>query len=333
MEKIPLIVTLYCYKESPDTKIVMDKINSKGKKIPLKLIVINDDQIPDSLRKAKLPYIQVGPYHLEYPFSDTDLEIILNSAKDRVSHLEKIDPEVYKRQVLRSTRITFWDRVSFWMSRHYLLILNLVVFLYTAIPFAAPVFMKLGAVKTAKGIYTLYSPLCHQLAFRSYFLFGEQAVYPRDLAGLNYPITYEKIVGHTYVDVLEGRNILGNEYLGYKVAICERDVAMYGSFLLFGLVFHFTKRKIKPLPLWIWILLGIFPIAIDGLSQLGGVGISYLEWLPMRESTPLLRTITGFLFGFLSAWYLIPILEQTISETRLVLEKRFMLVKSIKEND
>lgn len=331
MENTPIIITLYSLKDDPDTGMVVEKIHKIRRKIPLKLIVINDDQIPNLISRAKLPFIQVGPYHLEYPFTDTDLEILLNSARDRINHLEKLDPEIYKQQVQKSTRITFWDSVSLWMSRHYLLIINMIIFLYTAIPFAAPVLMKYGATKTAKGIYTFYSPLCHQLAFRSYFLFGEQAVYPRELAGLNYPITYEKIVGHTEVDIIEGRNILGNEYLGYKVAICERDVAMYGSFLLFGLFFQFTKRKIKPLNLWIWLVLGIFPIAVDGLSQLGGVGIAFLSWLPVRESTPLLRSITGFLFGFLSGWYLFPILEQTITETKLVLEKKFMIAKLIHE--
>ena len=327
MKNTPLIITLYCIKDSSDTNNVVDKIRNIGRKIPLKLIVITDDQIPGSISQGKLPFIQVGPYHLEFPFTDTDLEILLNSARDRINHLEKLDPEIYKKQVQKSTRITFWDGVSLWMSRHYLLIINMIILLYTAVPFAAPVLMKFGAVKTAKGIYTFYSPLCHQLAFRSYFLFGEQAVYPRELARLKYPITYEKIVGHTDVDIIEGRNILGNEFLGYKVAICERDVAMYGSFLLFGLVFQFTKRKINPLNLWIWLLLGIVPIAVDGLSQLGGVEIAFLSWLPMRESTPLLRSITGFLFGFLSGWYLFPILEQTISESKLVLEKKFMLAK------
>ncbi len=331
MKKTPLIITLYCIKDNSDTNTVVDKIRDIGIKIPLKLIVITDDQIPSSISRTKLPLIQVGPYHLEFPFTVTDLEILLNSARDRINHLDKLDPEIYKIQVQKSTRITFWDRVSRWMSQHYLLIINMIIFLYTAVPFAAPVLMKFGAVRAAKGIYTFYSPLCHQLAFRSYFLFGEQAVYPRELAKLNYPITYEKIVGHTDVDIIEGRNILGNEFLGYKVAICERDVAMYGSFLLFGLVFQFTKRKIKPLNLWIWLLLGIVPIAVDGLSQLGGVGIAFLSWLPMRESTPLLRSITGFLFGFLSGWYLFPILEQTISETKLVLDRKFMVAKVIDE--
>jgi uncharacterized membrane protein len=331
MENTPIIITLYRIKESTEANIVEEKIHIIGRKIPLKLIVINDDQIPNSISKTKLPFIQVGPYHLDYPFTDNDLEILLNSARDRINHLDKLDPELYKKQVQKSTRITFWDKVSLWMSRHYLLVINLIIFLYTAIPFTAPVLMKSGAVKTAKAIYTFYSPLCHQLIFRSYFLFGEQAVYPRELAGLNYPITYERIVGHTEVDIIEGRNILGNEYLGYKVAICERDVAMYGSFLLFGLVFQFTKRKIKPLNLWIWLVLGIIPIAVDGLSQLGGVGIAFLSWLPMRESTPLLRSITGFLFGFLSGWYLFPILEQTISETKLILEKKFMLADLMHE--
>jgi hypothetical protein len=31
-------------------------------------------------------------------------------------------------------------------------------------------------------LYTFYSPFCHQFAFRSLFLFGEQAAYPRSIS-------------------------------------------------------------------------------------------------------------------------------------------------------
>ena len=32
-------------------------------------------------------------------------------------------------------------------------------------------------------IYFIYGPFCHQFAFRSFFLFGEQPVYPRAISG------------------------------------------------------------------------------------------------------------------------------------------------------
>ena len=36
----------------------------------------------------------------------------------------------------------------------------------------------------ANVVYKMYSPLCHQWAFRSFFLFGEQAYYPHAAAGI-----------------------------------------------------------------------------------------------------------------------------------------------------
>jgi hypothetical protein len=44
--------------------------------------------------------------------------------------------------------------------------------------------------------------------------------------------------------------------------------------------------------------------------------------IPYRESTPLLRTITGFLFGFLTAWFGYPYVEESMSENRKYLESK-----------
>jgi len=38
--------------------------------------------------------------------------------------------------------------------------------------------------------------------------------------------------------------------------------------------------------------------------------------LPYRESTPLLRTITGFLFGFATAWFGYPMAEEAMRDTQ-----------------
>ena len=74
--------------------------------------------------------------------------------------------------------MTTGDRVSFWISRRYLLLLNLFMLFYVGLPFLAPTLMKMGATLPAKAIYRIYSPLCHQFGFRSFFLYGEQAFYP-----------------------------------------------------------------------------------------------------------------------------------------------------------
>ena len=99
-------------------------------------------------------------------------------------------------------------------------------------------------VLPAKVIYTIYSPLCHQLPYRSWFLYGEQATYPRELANLG-GITFEKATGMASQDVLDAKKFIGNPTLGYKVALCERDVAIYGGILSLRITFPVDRKKIE----------------------------------------------------------------------------------------
>ena len=59
------------------------------------------------------------------------------------------------------------DRFVFWLTKHWLAVLNALVLLYVGFPFLAPVLMHLGAAGPARVIYTMYRPLCHQLPQRS----------------------------------------------------------------------------------------------------------------------------------------------------------------------
>ena len=99
--------------------------------------------------------------------------------------------------------------------------------------------------------------------------------------------------------------------MGYKIALCERDLAMYAGLVIFGFIFVLLRDKIKGLPLWAWILFAVIPVGLDGglqlLSQLPIPRIQ--EFLPARESTPILRTLTGFIFGFGTAWFAYPIIQ------------------------
>ena len=87
-------------------------------------------------------------------------------------------------------------------------------------------------------------------------------------------------------DVSKSQDFVGNPILGYKVAFCERDVAIYGSLLLFGLVYGATGRRLRAFPWYLWVLIGILPIAVDGFSQLPSlldVQWPWLARLPIRE--------------------------------------------------
>ena len=206
---------------------------------------------------------------------------------------------------------------SGWFNHNYMWMIIALFFFFLLIAFLAPIFMKLGLFQPAKLIYWIYDAFCHQLTFRSWFLFGQQTFYPRELAGIPNVISYEKATGDYQLDLKFARDFVGNEVLGYKVALCQRDVAIYGSMLLCGLIFQLSGKKLKPIPWHLWVFLGLLPIGIDGITQFGGLGIGFLSWLPIRESTPLLRSITGVLFGITTGLFMFPLIEENMSQSRM----------------
>lgn len=223
------------------------------------------------------------------------------------------------------------DRLIYRFSRHWLAIFNIVVAIYVSLPVLAPVLMSSGINGPARLIYSIYSPLCHQMASRSFFLGGEQYAYPRELAGTNLrPLEgfmseipeFAGVSPENWVDfTIAARDFLGNDRLGYKMALCERDIAIYGFVLVGGLLYGLLRRrlKIRPLPLLVFILVGLGPIGLDGFSQLFGYWSTPLDGsdpsgimatingiFALRESSPFLRTFTGALFGFMLVWLAYP---------------------------
>ena len=324
-------VTLYIRGNCPEcdqAKAYLDEIQTA---YPHQLVVLDVDSDPvlQESFQAIVPLIKIGPYQLHWPFTKQDLQIAVGAANDRAEFYEQSGDANYQKRLERGHKLSDADRFSNWFSHHYMLVFNLLVFLFVGLPFLAPVLMKVGAITPAKIIYTVYRPFCHEFAFRSWFLFGEQAYYPRQLADIPGVLTYEQVSGKSSFDIEAARDFVGNESLGYKVAICQRDVAIYGSILLFGIVFSLFNKKIKAYPwfIYLWVLIGIIPIAIDGFSQLPSLISTPLPaWMPFRESTPFLRTLTGGLFGVMTAWYIYPVIEETMLETRKLMAHKIAVV-------
>jgi uncharacterized membrane protein len=298
----------------------------------LVLIDITCDPVLLSSYELLIPVVKVGPYQLNQPFTKIELAVAIGAAQDRAAALEASGDKKFKDRKKRGSMLSGSDQFSFWLSKHYLFLFNTLAFFYIGLPFLAPVLMKSGAVGPAQIIYSIYKPLCHQFAFRSWFLFGVQPFYPRELAKIPGVITYEQLTGESSLNILEARAFLGNNLVGYKVALCQRDVAIYGSILLFGILFSFLRKKLKAVPwfIFIWVIVGIIPIGIDGTSQLPGLNpYPFLSWLPYRESTPILRTITGALFGIMTAWYIYPLIEETMQETRKLMLQKIAVLKQV----
>ncbi|MCD6424274.1 MAG: DUF2085 domain-containing protein [Anaerolineales bacterium] len=316
-----LTVTLYMRQNCPlCTKAEEDLKDIQGQ-IPHRLVLIDIEQEGISEFVDKIPVIEIGPYQIKAPFDKKDIQMTLGAANDRIQQLDNIQTDTHQKRIKRGSEISFGDRLFHWLSRRYMVIFNAFTFLYVGLAFLAPVLMNGGRIGSANLIYSVYGRLCHQLSFRSWFLYGEQGAYPKEIAKLPNLITYEDATGNDPFDLEKAMRFRGNEELGFKVAFCQRDIAIYSAILLFGIIFSLTGRKIPSLPLAAWFLLGILPIGLDGLSQI----ISQLPWdiIPLRESTPLLRTITGGLFGFTTAWFGYPIVEESMADSRKVMAVKF----------
>ncbi|MHB1004289.1 MAG: DUF2085 domain-containing protein [Chloroflexota bacterium] len=91
--------------------------------------------------------------------------------------------------------------------------------------------------------------------------------------------------------------------LGYQMAFCERNLAIFAAISLTGIAYALRRGEWRPLS-WKAYAVLIAPMAVDGTTQL-------FAW---RESTWELRVITGTLFGVASVWFLYPIIARAMAE-------------------
>jgi len=171
------------------------------------------------------------------------------------------------------------------------------------LPILAPLLTYLSLDEASGFLYRMYRPLCHQYPQRSWYLFGEQISYTAEELKLLAPM--KRFFPWDYRT---------DASLGYQVAFCQRDIAIYGTILLAGIVYGMVRRWLKPMPLWAYILFGVVPMGLDGTIQL---------FLSSVESTPVRRVITGALFGLATVWFAYPYLEESAVDVLHTLERRF----------
>jgi uncharacterized membrane protein len=191
--------------------------------------------------------------------------------------------------------------------------------LWITLPWLAPIFMKMGWGGAANAIYTLYSVQCHQLAQRSFFLFGPQTMYSLDQFNT---------FGLDTSDIMALREFIGSAELGYKVAWSDRMVSAYSSIPLIGLLWWPFRHRMRPLRL-LGLFLLLMPMVLDGgshfISDLAGVGQGFRyanEWLVtvsgdrfpaifyegngIGSFNSWMRMVTGVLFGLGFVWFTFP---------------------------
>ena len=200
--------------------------------------------------------------------------------------------------------VIFVDKVIFQVAKHWLALASLFWGLYVGLPLLAPVLMNAGWTMPAKAIYTIYRPACHQRPERSYFYGGPQAVYS---------IEELEAAG---VDTNPFARAIGNEELGWKVAFCERDVAIYGSIFVAGLVYGMVRKRwgARRMRLRIFALF-LVPMAIDGVLQLFGV----------YESNWIMRSLTGAIFGIGAVLFAYPYVEEGFADVRRTINSKLHL--------
>ena len=236
-------------------------------------------------------------------------EDILNEAQRR---LRERTPQRAVTQQVWADRL---NRGVFWLARHWLAVFNALTALFLGGALLPPVLLKLGLSGVADVLYAIYRPLCHQYPFRSWFLFGPQLAYP-----LTEPISVREM--NTI------RGFVGDAHVGYKMAICQRDIAIYGAMLLAGLIYGVLRhrRSIQPWPMWRYFAFGILPMMLDGGIQ----WISFAVWLYLPilvkvpfETTPLMRTLTGALFGLGIVAAAYPYLNEYFEDVRRFLQQKY----------
>jgi uncharacterized membrane protein len=247
------------------------------------------------------------------------------------------------RDVVRSA-----DRFILALSRHWLLLANIMLGLWVSLPWLAPPLMAAGFTGGARPIYALYSLQCHQLPQRSYFLFGPQLMY--SLSDI------QAAWLHTgYADL---RHFVGTPVMGYKVAWSDRMVALYTPLFVGGLLFALARWRHggshaggalsagsghrapstpwRPLAVRWW-LAALVPLFVDGFTHLisdaSGLGFRDTNaWLATLTGNALaptfyagdalssfnwwLRLLTGLLAGFASVWLVYPHLDTAFADLR-----------------
>lgn len=221
----------------------------------------------------------------------------------------------------------FLRRLTYGISSHWFLVFSIFLGLYVGLPFLAPVFKEIGWEGPANAIYFIYSYLCHQMPQRSFFLFGEKAMYSLEMI--------QTVWQNTNNPLILGR-FIGNDDLGWKVAWSDRMASMYTSVLIIAWLWYPFRRKLKPLPWW-GFLLFLAPMGVDGIthiiSDLSGIGQGFRYnnvWLNVLTGNSFsssfyagttlgtfnsyMRLISGVSFGLGIVWFAFPQLEKSFQQ-------------------
>ncbi|NJC95416.1 MAG: DUF2085 domain-containing protein [Anaerolineae bacterium] len=234
-----------------------------------------------------------------------------------------------------------------WMSLHWFGIFLVIYGLWVFLPYFAPVFMHLGWTGAGRTIYFIYSFFCHQLPERSFFWFGEKAMYS---------LSDIQNAWQNTINPMILRQFIGNETMGWKIAWSDRMISFYTSVWFFAVLWYPFRRKIKPLSWWGFVLL-LLPIGLDGgthmLSDFAGIGQGFRytnQWLAALTNNAfpatfyagdaigsfnsIMRFITGLTAGLAITWLVFPYMYQSQGYNQQLEEKSYaQVIEQIKREN
>jgi uncharacterized membrane protein len=244
------------------------------------------------------------------------------------------------------------DRASIGVARHWLRVFLVVYGAWVLLPFAAPLLMQAGATGPGNALYAIYSLFCHQLPERSLFFFGPKLMYSLQEIGRFWSTDNAVVL----------RQFVGNEQLGWKMAWSDRMISVYGGVWLGGLLWALlsaragSKGRTPQLSLLVWVLIGVMPLAIDGVSHMlndvlaGTSGLGYRDtnaWLAALTGNALpqafyygdqlgsfnswARWVTGFVFSITTVFALFPVIDESMRGTARDAERQLARVVAYEE--
>ena len=183
------------------------------------------------------------------------------------------------------------DRLVYGFMRHWLALILTAMLIFVSVPFLAPVAMHLGWSGVGNLIYFLYSPFCHQLPQRSWFLFGDKLTYTLGEIAQVYP----------HLEAWQLRRFTGEPGMGWKVAWSDRMISFYFLTPVFGLVYGLVRTvgwRVRPIPFKLLLLL-LLPMTLDGVTHLVNDLVFGVTGNGFRDTNAWLALLTGHAFpGF-----------------------------------
>lgn len=228
-------------------------------------------------------------------------------------------------------------KLTEWLLKRWLMVFIIAFGVFNLIPFLAPVAVKMGMPSIANLIYTLYSPVCHQMAHRSYFFFGDQLMYSPNQLSL-------EMTTDLTTNMLALKSFYGNEAIGWKVAWSDRMVYMYGATWVASVLFALVSRRRQVHRLsWAAFIVLMLPMTLDGVTHMlsdysGGLfaGFRYTnDWLANLTNNSLpqwfysgdtlgsfnswMRLISGMGFGIAVVWMSFPLISREMFQNHQAL--------------